>query len=481
MRSHFSFALALTSCVLLLACNGSMNHTSSVAGGVPLTLSIGDTPPSGVAVLFFEASITGASLQPSDTSKQPVSVMSTPVEVEFGHLQTNTAFLNLANVAPDTYQSITLTFGNAMMTIVNHSGAAIGACANNAVCELTPNFNPSTATVSSSPFPVTISQNSMVGIRLDFNVDSSVHSDLSINPTVTVKKLTQRQDSDDSQEMERLDELDGQVTLVGTNQFTLMDRRSEQSFTISVDSTTVFEDFDRTGCTASPENLSCLQAGQTVDVDLSENGMGSMLAKRVEFEENVHQVALKGTITSVDSTMQFHMVVFNEEPAMSGVTEGSPVVVTIQPNATFQVGREEMGEDGGFSIAGLSFASGADLVVGQDVQIRPGTVSSSGGTTTVTTDLVRLWPSQITGTMGNISSDNGMFTLTNLSPLFTGATPPINMISVVTLSGMDFMDSSGLGSLSNGAMVSVKGLLFNTPGTPTLVTRTMREDQGLGD
>jgi hypothetical protein len=140
-----------------------------------------------------------------------------------------------------------------------------------------------------------------------------------------------------------------------------------------------------------------------------------------------------------------------------------------------------MGEDGGFSIAGLSFASGADLLVGQDVQIRPGMVSSSGSTTTITTDLVRLWPSQITGTMGNISSDTGMFTLTPTSPLFTGATPPINMINVVTLSGMDFIDFTGMGSLSNGTTVLVKGLLFNTPGTPTLVTRTMREDQGQGD
>jgi len=61
-----------------------------------------------------------------------------------------------------------------------------------------------------------------------------------------------------------------------------------------------------------------------------------------------------------------------------------------------------MGENGGFSIAGLSFASGADLMVGQDVQIRPASVASSGGTTTITTDLVRLWPSQITGQVGSI-------------------------------------------------------------------------------
>jgi len=482
MRSHLSFALALTGCVLLLACNSSINRSaSSMSGGVPMTLTIGDTPPSGVAVLFFEASITAASLQPSDAKKPAVSVMTTPVEVEFGHLQTDTAFLNLGNVAPDTYQSLTVTFGNSMMTIVNHSGAAIGSCADNSVCELTPNFNPSMATLSTEPFPITISRNSIVGIRLDFNVDSSVQSDLSINPTVTIKKFTQRQDSDDKQEMERLDEVDGKVTAVGSNQFTLMNERSGQSFTISVDNTSVFEDFDRTGCTASPEDLSCLQAGQIVDVDLSENGMGTMLAKRVEFEEDAQQVAMKGTITSVDSTTHFHMVVFNEEPTMSGVSEGSSVIVTIQPNAMFQVGREEMGEDGGFSIPGLSFASGADLLVGQDVQIRPGSVSSSGGATTVTTDLVRLWPSQVTGQVGNVNTDNGTFTLTGLSPLFTGATPPITTISVVTLSGMDFMDFSGLGSLSNGSSVSVRGLLFNTPGTPTLVTRTMREDHGEGD
>ena len=240
-------------------------------------------------------------------------------------------------------------------------------------------------------------------------------------------------------------------------------------------------DFDGSGCTANPEDFSCLQTGQTVDVDLSMNGTGTMLAKSVEFEEKVQKVAIKGTITSVDSTTQFHMVVFNEEPTMNGISEGSQIAVTIQPNAMFQVGREEMGEDDGFMFSGLSFAGGADLMVGQDVQIRPGMVSSSGGTTTVTTDLVRLWPSQITGQVGNINNDSGTFTLTGLSPLFTGATPPVTTINVVTLSGVDFMDFSGLGSLTVGSTVSVRGLLFNTTGAPTLVTRAMRDHHGEGD
>src|SRR5260370_34918433 len=91
------------------------------------------------------------------------------------------------------------------------------------------------------------------------------------------------------------------------------------------------------------------------------------------------------------------------------------------------------------------------------------------------TDLVRLWPSQITGQVGSINASNGTFTLTGLSSLFTGATPPITTINGVMLSETDFMDFSGSGSLAVGTSVSVKRLLFNTPQTPPLVTRRIRD------
>ena len=477
MSRRLSFALALACCAVMVACGGSMKP-SPMGNGVPVSLAIRDTPPNGVAVLFFEASITGVSLQPTDSTKPAVSLMTAPVEVEFGHLQTDTAFLSLGSAMPDDYVSATLTFGNAVLTIVNHSGMSISGCSDNSVCELMPSVNPTTATVTGAPFPITINQNSVVGIELDFDVSASLQSDLSINPTVTVKNVIQREDSDETQEMEKVDEIDGKVTTLGTNQFTLTNERSGQSFTVAVDSNTMYEDFDRSGCSASPAGFSCVQAGQILDVQLSENGMGSMLAKRVEFEEGANHQVLKGTITSVDSATQFHMVVFNEEPAVSGIDEGSVVTVTIAPNATFQIGSEEMGEDGGFHMSGFSFSSGADLLVGQDVQIRPGTMSSSGGPATVTTDLVRLWPSQITGQVSNIDQSTGNFNITPTSALFTGAMPPITTINVMTLSNMNEEDFSGLGSLTTGSTVSVKGLLFNASPTPTLVTRTMREQQG---
>ncbi len=473
MCRNIFVAPMLVSCAFLAACGGGSMSTPPTVNGVPMTLTIRDTPPSGVAVLFFEALITGGSLQPSDMSKAAVAVLTTPVEVEFGHLQTDTAFLSLSNIPPDTYKSLTLTFGNAVLTIVNHSGAMIGSCANNAVCQITPNFNPSTATLS-SPFPITVAADETFGIKLDFDVNASLQSDLSVNPMVSVVKVTQRRREDDQGDMEEADDVDGQVTTVGTNMFTLMNERSGQSFTINVDSNTEFEDFDRAGCTASPQNFSCVMMGEIVEVDLSESGTGTMLAKRVKLEEQANQEALKATITSVDSTTQFQAVVFNEEPTLSGVTEGATVVVTILPNATFEASSEEMGEDGGFTQTGLNFAIATDLLVGQDVQIRPQMVTSTGGITTITTDRIRLRPSQITGQVGMINSD-GTFMLTGLSPLFTGATPAITSIKVEPVSEMEFEDVSGLNGLAAGNTVSVKGLLFNTSGSPTLLAKAIRK------
>jgi hypothetical protein len=328
--------------------------------------------------------------------------------------------------------------------------------------------------LSSAPFPLTVDADSTFGIKLDFNVNASLQSDLSISPTVTVANVTHRHREDDQGDMEDVDNVDGQVTAVGTSMFTLMNKRSGQSFTVNVDSNTVFEDFDRGGCTAMPQNFTCVMMGQILEADLRESGTGTILAKRVRLEEQVNQEALKATITSVDSGTQFHAVVFNEEPTVSGVPEGSAVVVTIAPGATFLASSEEMGEGGGFTQTGLSFASGADLMVGQDVQIHPQLVTSTGGVTTITADRIRLRPSQITGQVGTINSD-GTFTLTGLSTLFTGATPAVTSIKVESVLEMKFEDVSGLSGLTAGNRVSLRGLLFNTSGSPTLLVNAIRK------
>jgi len=69
--------------------------------------------------------------------------------------------------------------------------------------------------VSGAPFPITVDANSVFGMKLDFNLASSIQNDLSINPAVTIAHLTHRQAFGRGQEMEKLDEVEGQVTAVG--------------------------------------------------------------------------------------------------------------------------------------------------------------------------------------------------------------------------------------------------------------------------
>ena len=76
-----------------------------------------------------------------------------------------------------------------------------------------------------------------------------------------------------------------------------------------------------------------------------------------------------------------------------------------------------------------------------------------------------------------INASSGAFTLSGLSPLFTGATPPVSTITVMTLSNMDSEGSPSQGQIAVGKTVSVKGLLFNTATNPTLVTRTIEDHQ----
>lgn len=139
--------------VFLAACGGAGPRPQPSPGAtVPVSLTLRDTPPAGVTILSFEIMLTGTVLQPG-----AVSLLSKPIEVELTQLQIETAFLNTAKAAPGTYSSITATFANPELTILNNSGGAIGGCANGAVCELKPSLSPGSVTYSGPPFPLTLS------------------------------------------------------------------------------------------------------------------------------------------------------------------------------------------------------------------------------------------------------------------------------------------------------------------------------------
>src|SRR6266850_2936068 len=90
-------ALIVLSMLAIYSCNGSNMVTPPVMGGVPMSLTITDTPPAGVTVLSFEVSVTGATLNPGNVD---LLGGKGPIRNEVKQLETESAFLSTATVTP---------------------------------------------------------------------------------------------------------------------------------------------------------------------------------------------------------------------------------------------------------------------------------------------------------------------------------------------------------------------------------------------
>src|SRR5882724_10181880 len=176
--------------VTLAACGGSgvvtINNPVPVPQMVPVSLTVGDDPPTGVAVMRFQVQITSAVLHPTDTTQPDVSMLISPTNVELLHLQTETAPLGNLNVPAGSYSGITATFANPQMTIFNNTNQTLTLGAQSCVaaqfCIFNPPLNQASASIQapSGPFPVTLSANSPLGFEMHFDVNASVQGDLTV-------------------------------------------------------------------------------------------------------------------------------------------------------------------------------------------------------------------------------------------------------------------------------------------------------------
>ncbi len=244
-------------------------------------------------------------------------------------------------------------------------------CLTGQVCEFKPTLNQSTVTISSTPFPVTISASAPISLTVDFDLNSSIQSNLSVTPSVTLAAVPAQPSTG---ELEDIEGLKGQVQSVSSAGFTLQDSTSGQTFTLNVDNNTQFQDFNQVGCAAN--NFSCVKVGQIVEVEhLLVMDNGTLLASEIQLDDAVNQEQLEGTIVAVNAaTNQFQMVVEDEEPAVPGVSVGNSVTISINAGAQYAVDSDDLS---GAIPSGVSFASASDLLVGQEVKVRALIVSSS--------------------------------------------------------------------------------------------------------
>jgi hypothetical protein len=464
---------------LLTGCGTTSNPTtaSGSGGSVPVSLSMTDDPPAGVSVLFFQVSLTAATMTPASGTAVSLLNNNTPIQIDVTQLQALSAFLSTADLtAGTTYNSLSLTFANPELVIFNQSDTSLAStCAVGSVCQLTPTIdNSATVNFTSSPFPVTISANSPIGLLVDFHLNTVIQSDLSVNlgvaDGISVAELppTHPQFGNVTGEVENVN--------ASNNQFTLLTAWG-RTFTVDTTSSTTFDDFPSSACAAA--GIGCVADGQVVQVQVaSVAAKGVVTASQVTYVQAAGTQTVEGTVIRIVPAPTptgeeiVDMLLHQNPAATSGVPLGGVATVTLASGAAYSI------DNNGFTIpSGLSFTGTADVIVGQNLQVvvEPGTLSSKGGpgwggwgppqTVSFTTETVALEPSQVTGMISALDSADQSFTLgLNLGPWFAAWPMAANAVSfdVMTTSQTTYQGFSteSYDGLATQDFVSVDGWLF---------------------
>ena len=476
------------------------------ASTVPVSLTITDDPPAGVSVLFFQVSLTAASLQPASGSGVSLLPNGAPIEIDVTQLQALSAFLSTANVPAGNYSSLNLTFANPQLVIFNNSDQSIAStCAVGSVCQLTPAIdNSATVSLSSNPFPITVAPGSPLGFLIDYHLNTIIQPDLSVNLGVA-NGVTVSQLPPPSAPIgpPLFGALIGSVTGVNSSlsQFTLQ-TPDGRTFTLSTSTSTAFDDFPASACSAA--GFSCIAQGDIVQVQVSSVQTGGVLAAaQITYIQAPGQQTVVGTIVGIPALPlppgeRMIQVILHQNPtantnlpigAMALVAVWEPVQGSSPPTTTtFSI------DSDGFTIpSGLTFASPNDLAVGQTVQITvaPGTLQPPGPVASpglgiwgpplepiFTASSLQLEPSQLTGTVSAISSPDFTLSVAFMPPCGVTSSNSIACPQFVALIPYNAVTTSqttyqgfstdNFGGLADNDLVSVNGWLFNASGSSTL-------------
>ncbi|HVN92082.1 MAG TPA: DUF4382 domain-containing protein [Terracidiphilus sp.] len=504
MRKTLPLLLIPALMTLLAGCSSSLTSTGGItttSSGVPVAVSMTDDPPAGVSVLFFQVSLTSATLTPKTGPSVSLLSNNTPIQIDVTQLQALSAFLSTANVPPDTYSNLSLTFADPQLVIFNESDTSLGSgCAVGTVCQLTPTFDGTSATqtFTSAPFPLTVSTGSPLGLLIDFHLNTVIQPDLSVNLSATNGVSVSTLPPLPTPRFGYLTGTVGTVT-ASSNQFTLTTRWG-RTFTIDTTSNTTFNDFPSSACTTA--GIACLAQGQIVKAQISGFSSGALTASQVTYIQQATAQTVEGTIVAIPplplpaGETLLKVILHRSPDATSTLPLGGFASVTVWGPLSSNTPTTFSIDNNGFTIpSGLTFTSAANLCVGQNVKITivPGSITNTGAgpaanvwgpppSLSFTASALALEPSQLTGDITAINSGATSFTLGFGGPFFVpwptaAATANAISFNVVTTSQTNYTGFTldTFDGLATGDFVSVNGWLFPpaTTGPPTVAAQSV--------
>jgi len=426
--------------LLLLAAGCGTSGSNTTSGSGQLMVTMGDAPTD--RIIAFGLTVNSMTLMGGGNP----TVISSPTPIEFVRNAGTFQPLVTAKLSAGTYTGATIMVSNPKVVAIDtitHIPVML------------------TATLSATSVNVTFNNPLVISsgtVEADFDLDlaNSVTingTTATINPVFHVSsKIVRDQDQDDFKDVH------GAVVSVTPPNFSIASREMAEMLTFATDSNTTFQ-----GITG----LSQLSAGMIVEVDAQMQSDGTLLAKRVEVEEDSDDgMEVDGFISSVTGTPATQFTLDNDfelgpiAALFDVLGIGTDTTVNVTSTTTFSVADTDA-----VNLTGLAVTFDANnLGKAQRVDVAAMHQAAFSMTGLVlTADHVRLRQQSLQGTISNFSgSTPGTFTLTVASDsafaLLTGQTT----LTVQLLSG-----TSEDVTVANGGAVRVRGLLFFNGSTKT--------------
>lgn len=419
--------------ILIIAGCGMNNSPKTTTGSGQLMVTMGDAPSD--RVIAFGLTVNSMTL----TGGSNPTVISMPTQIEFVRNAGTFQPLVTAQIAAGTYTGATIMVSNPKVV-------AIDATTHLPV-QLTAALSTTTVNVTFNT-PLTISP-SMVEADFDLDLANSVTisgSTATINPVFHVStKIVHDQDNDQFKDVR------GAVTSVSPPNFTVASREMAQLLTFATDANTKFE---------GVSGLSQLTVGMIVEVDAQIQSDGTLLAKRVEVDEDSDDgVEVEGFTTSVTGAPATQFTLDNEFESgpiaalfdLLGI--GTGITVDVNSNTAFSVSDTDQ-----IDLSGLAVTFDANNL-GKAQRVEAGAMHQAllqQAGLVLTADRVRLLQQSLNGTVSNFTgSTPGTFTLTVASDSAFALLSGQTTVTVQVLSG-----TSEDVTVANGATVRTRGLLF---------------------
>lgn len=456
----------LIACTALAGCGG--RGTSSGGGGTPpgtapIVLTMTDAPPTNVSILSAEVTLTGVTLNPGN-----VSVFSGSTTVELTRLQTDVAYIGTTLVPPGSYTGITLTFSNPKLTIENDTGSSLAtggsnpACVAGTICTIRSVATNLSTTITLSP-TMTVSATSGAGLLVDVNLNNLLSATLGAD-FINGVSISQFTPAGTGAPPVGAEDVVGSVMSTDATHSKFSLQNAVGTVSLTVDNTTTFLNFPTGTCTTA--SIACVQTNQILSVDISIRADGTAVARNVVFEDaDSTDIEVEGIITSTGS-LTFNMVTLAESDSTltASLPIGSRATVTYTGSTPSDVDFTHA-DFTSVDTTGFLFNINvpADLIVGQQVQVRRNPASSG---TSITADRVLLRSTRVTGTITSVGAP--FFQLGSLPSIFVPRGTAV--IQAQTFAPTIYAGTAiGFSTLAVNHVASVRGPLFANSGSPTLV------------